>query len=71
MRDIQELLTEKETDLERVQKEVELLRAVITLLADDIQEPEPERKPVSNAQATGTNGLPSSVGNSKPKFWSW
>jgi hypothetical protein len=71
MRDPQELLTEKETELERVRKEVESLHFVIPLLADDIFEPEPERKPVSSVQATGTDGLSSSVGDSKPKFWRW
>jgi hypothetical protein len=71
MRDALELLTEKETELERVRKEIESLRAVLPLLADDIQEPQPDRKPVSNVQATGTGDLSSSVGNSRPKFWSW
>jgi hypothetical protein len=70
MRDIQELLAEKETELERVQKEVEVLRAVIPLLADDIQEPGPDDNPVSSSQATGTDGPSSSGANSKLRFWS-
>ncbi len=71
MKDVQELLTEKETELERLRKEVESLHAVIPLLADDSFEPESDRKPVSSVQATGTDGLSSSMGNSKPKFWRW
>jgi hypothetical protein len=70
MRDAQDLLTEKETELERVRKEIESLRAVIPLLAEDRFEPEPDRKPVSSVQATGTDGLSSSIADSKPKFWS-
>ncbi len=69
MRDAQDLLTEKETELERVRKEIESLRAVIPLLAEDRFEPEPDRKPVSSVQATGTDGL-SYIADSKPKFWS-
>ncbi len=71
MRNAQELLTEKETELERVRKEIESLRTVIPLLADDIQESEPDRNPVSDLQATGTDGLSSSIANSTPKFWRW
>lgn len=63
MRDIQELLSEKENQLERVRKEVESLHAVIPLLADERQEPEPDRKPVSSAQDAGA------AANSKSGFW--
>ncbi len=69
MRDVRELLAEKETDLQRVQKEVESLQAVIPLLSDDSQDPGPNRKPVSSVQATGTDDLASSTANSKSKFW--
>ncbi len=69
MKDVHELLTEKETELERVRKQIESLRAVIHLLADDGQEPGTGRKPVSNVQATGTDDLSSSAANSKAKFW--
>jgi hypothetical protein len=70
MKEVLELLTEKETELERVRKQVDSLRAVIPLLANDRFEPEPNRKPVSNVQATGRDGLPSSRANSKSSFWS-
>jgi len=43
---------------------------VIPLLAEDRFEPEPDRKPVSSVQATGTDGLFASAADSKPKFWS-
>src|SRR2546426_5266060 len=69
MRNAQELLTEKETELERVRKEIESLRAVIPLLAD-LEEPEPGHEPVPSVQATGTDGLFASAADSKPKFWS-
>ncbi len=50
MRDIRELLTEKESELERVRKEIQSLHAVIPLLEDERPGFEPDRKPVSSAQ---------------------
>lgn len=70
MKEVLELLTEKETELQRVRKQVDSLRAVIPLLANDRFEPESNRKPVSNVQATGSEGLSSSRVNSKSSFWS-
>ena len=65
MRDIQELLSEKEHQLERVRKEVESLHAVIPLLSEEQQQHfEPERKPVSSAQAAGAK-------SSKSSFWNF
>ncbi len=54
MRDIRELLTEKESELERVRKEIQSLHAVIPLLEDERPGFEPDRKPVSSAQVAGS-----------------
>jgi prefoldin subunit 5 len=71
MRDVEKLLTEKATELERLRKEIESLRAIIPLLADEKTEPEPERKPVANVQAGGAAGLFSSADKPESKFWSF
>ena len=65
MKDIQELLREKENELDRVRREIESLHAVIPLLADEHEEAEPERKPVSSDQSTGAAAV------SKSGFWSF
>src|SRR2546430_17397313 len=67
MRDIHELLTEKESELERVRKEIQSLHAVIPLLEDERPGFEPDRKPVSSAQVAGAA---SSGEDSKSSFWS-
>ena len=69
MRDVRDLLAEKEAEAQRVRKEVESLQAVIPLLANDSQEPALNRKPVSSVQALGGDELASSAANSKSKFW--
>ncbi len=68
MRDIRELLTEKESELERVRKEIQSLHAVIPLLEDERPGFEPDRKPVSSAQVAGAA---SSGEDSKSSFWGW
>ena len=81
MKDVNELLTQKEAEVARVRKEIESLQMVLPLLADDAAEAEPERKPVSNVQgdaseasspvqATGTDDLFSST-KSGSRFWSF
>jgi prefoldin subunit 5 len=64
MRDIQEVLSEKENQLERVRKEIESLHAVIPLLSEEQQHFEPDRKPVSGTQAAGATP-------SKSSFWNF
>jgi hypothetical protein len=64
MRDIYELLRERESELERVRKEIQSLHAVIPLLEDERPGFEPERKPVSSAQAAEST-------NSKSSFWNF
>ena len=68
MRDIRELLTEKENEVERLRKEIASLHAVVPLLEDEHQESDPERKPVSSVQE---GGAASSAGNSKSSFWNF
>src|SRR5436309_4294113 len=68
MRDIRELLTEKESELERVRKEIQSLHAVIPLLEDERPGFEPDRKPVSSAQVAGAA---SSGEDSKSGFWNF
>ena len=67
MRDIHELLTEKENDLARLRKEIQSLHAVIPLLEDERPGFEPDRKPVSSVQEGGAAA--SSAANSKSSFW--
>ena len=68
MRDIRELLTEKESELERVRKEIQSLHAVIPLLEDERPGFEPDRKLVSSAQVAGAA---SSGEDSKSSFWNF
>ncbi len=68
MRDIHELLTEKESELERVRKEIQSLHAVIPLLEDERPGFEPDRKPVSSAHVAGAA---SSGEDSKSSFWNF
>jgi len=68
MRDIRELLTEKENELARVRKEIQSLHAVIPLLEDERLGFEPDRKPVSSVQE---GGAASSAANSKSSFWNF
>ena len=68
MRDIRELLTEKENELARVRREIQSLHAVIPLLEDEHPGFEPDRKPVSSAQVAGAA---SSAANSKSSFWNF
>jgi hypothetical protein len=65
MRDIWELLREKENEVERLRKEIASLHAVVPLLEDEHQEPEPERKPVASAPGT------SAAATSKAGFWNF
>src|SRR5207302_11380546 len=68
MRDIRELLTEKESELERVRKEIQSLHAVIPLLEDERPGFEPDPEPVSSAQVAGAA---SSGEDSKSSFWNF
>jgi hypothetical protein len=77
MKDLYEVLHQKEADLARVQHEIESLRLVASLLTDDLTD-EPTKKRSSaektfdggpDSEATGTDGLFSSVTVSRPSFW--
>ena len=80
MKDIHEVLRQKESDLARVSHEVESLQLVTTLLSDEQPSLEPTGKQTTSEenssekrqslQATGTDGLFSSVNaGSRPRFW--
>ena len=77
MKDIHEILRQKESDCERVQQEIEALRIVIPLLEGDgrpeteaRKQPEPAEEAASNAQSNGTDGPTfSAVAQSESSFW--
>ncbi|MBV8050675.1 MAG: hypothetical protein JOZ80_05770 [Acidobacteriaceae bacterium] len=66
-----EVLQQKETDLSRVRNELESLRIVAPLLAEEMSSDEPTKKPMTaekplgtDSEATGTEGLAA-----RPSFW--
>lgn len=76
MKDIHELLQEKEMDRARVQKEIDALRLVIPLLEvealpepDARKQPEHEVESPSAAQGTGTEGPIFSSLQTESSFW--
>ncbi len=79
MKDPYEVLREKEADLARVRHEIESLHAVASLLSDDLTSDELNKKKESAAEktldrgsgseATGTDGLFSSIPVSRPSWW--
>ncbi len=57
MKDLYQVLRQKELDLERTRKEIEALRSVIPLLSEEMDRGEKGRPPQSaNAQARRTSG---------------
>lgn len=77
MKDVQEILRQKEEECERVHKEIDALRLVIPLLEDDNRsdsegrkQPEHASEAAAQAEGTGTDGPTfSSVGQSETSFW--
>lgn len=75
MKDVQEILRQKEAECERVHKEIDALRLVIPLLEDDDRaeaesRKQPEHASDAAAEGTGTDGPTfSSVGQSETSFW--
>ena len=76
MKDVYQILEQKQADLDRVRRELESLQVVASLLCDDATE-DPTKKPTAaekpplneNSEATGTQGLFSSIGSTRPGFW--
>ena len=77
MKDVQEILRQKEAECERVHKEIDALRLVIPLLedgdraeAESRKQPETASEAASSAEGTGTDGPTfSSAGQSETSFW--
>lgn len=77
MKDIHEILRQKELDCARVQREIEALRLVIPLLdgetlpeTDARKQPEHAVETASSAESTGTDGLSlPSLAPSETSFW--
>ncbi|MGE5734864.1 MAG: hypothetical protein ACM34E_07230 [Acidobacteriota bacterium] len=75
MRDVYQILRKKETDLDRLRHEIDSLRIVAPMLADDeiekeLQaEPADEDGPGSEPRSTGTDGPMFSGANSESRFW--
>jgi hypothetical protein len=81
MKDVHEVLRQKEADLSRVRREIESLQIVASLLSDESKTDELPKKPASSAEdvseapeeseATGTGGLFSSAAPPAPRsnFW--
>jgi hypothetical protein len=75
MRDVYHILRQKESDLHRLRHEIDSLRIVAPLLADDDIEKELQATPTDNnepgpeARSTGTDGAMFSTVNSESRFW--
>ena len=79
MKDPYEVLRQKEADLARTRKEIESLQVVASLLSDNLTSDELNKKKESAAEktldrdsgseATGTDGLFSSIPVSRPSWW--
>ena len=79
MKDPYEVLEEKEADLTRVRHEIESLRIVTSLLVDDLNSNDSDQMhsistektdDLPDLEATGTEGLFTSVAISRSGFWS-
>jgi hypothetical protein len=77
MKDVQEVLTRKEMELAALRKEIESLQLTIALLTEEqvdngIEEkklPQRDAERHSGSQATGTDGLFSSLARTESGFW--
>ncbi len=76
MKDVHELLREKEMECARVQKEIDALRLVIPLMdTEGHSEPEARKQPEAvpesavNTTSTGTDGPTFSELKSETSFW--
>jgi hypothetical protein len=75
MRDVYQILRQKESDLDRLRHEIDSLRIVGPLLADDEIEQELQAEPTDHdesegkSRSTGTDGPVFSTNNSESRFW--
>jgi hypothetical protein len=79
MKDPYEVLQQKEADLARVRHEIQSQQVVASILSEDLTSNQMTKKKESTAEktldrgpgseATGTDGLFSSIAVSRPSFW--
>lgn len=76
MKDVYLLLRQKESDLARLRVEIDSLRVVAPLLAEEPDQDQEVSLDASESvetfpdpQSTGTDGPLSSIGNSESRFW--
>ena len=76
MKDVYLILRQKESDLARLRVEIDSLRLVAPLLADETMQEEQidltsseSEESFSDPQPTGTDGPLSSIGSSESRFW--
>ena len=76
MKDVYSILRQKESDLARLRVEIDSLRLVAPLLAEDNSQEEEidltsseSEESFPDPQSTGTDGPLSSIGNSESRFW--
>ena len=70
MKDVRDVLRQKEADCTRIQGEIEALQVVILLLTDDQYQDEQEVESFSEPQGTGTTGpFFALIGESESNSW--
>ena len=75
MKDVYQILRQKESDVDRLRHEIDSLKIVASLLADDEIEKELREEPGEDNEAeqgsrgTGTDGQMFSTGSSEGRFW--
>lgn len=70
MKDVRDVLRQKETDCARLQSEIEALQLVIPLLTDDQHQAQHEAESCSEPQGTGTDGpFFASIGDTESNLW--
>lgn len=70
MKDVRDVLRQKEADCTRIQGEIEALQLVIPLLTDDYYQGERDTESFSEPQGTGTTGpFFALIGESESNLW--
>jgi hypothetical protein len=70
VKNVRDVLRQKEADCTRIQAEIEALQLVIPLLTDDCHQGERDAESFSEAQGTGTTGpFFALIGESESHLW--